>query len=173
MYRCNLRDERFANIAMLEANKSNMKYHKHGCVAVVGGDIIARGYNTDRCHSNDGFLEDVCSCHAEIDVMRKLTRMFRKKSSASVKTIYQCAFYERVSLYVVRQDTSGIIYKDSAPCARCSEVMKSLHIKYIIYSNSEGTLTKCRVRDYNTTHISQGNRFLNKKLPNIKKIMKR
>jgi len=38
--------------------------------------------------------------------------------------------------------------------------MKSLNIKYIIWSNSEGTLTKCRVRDYTTTHVSQGNRFI-------------
>lgn len=40
--------------------------------------------------------------------------------------------------------------------------MKSLNIKYIIWSNSEGTLTKCRVRDYTTTHVSQGNRFLDR-----------
>jgi hypothetical protein len=38
--------------------------------------------------------------------------------------------------------------------------MKSLNIRYIIYSNSTGTLTKCRVTDYNTTHNSQGNLFL-------------
>ena len=38
--------------------------------------------------------------------------------------------------------------------------MKSLNIKYIIWSNSEGTLTKCRVRDYTTDHISQGNKFI-------------
>jgi hypothetical protein len=38
--------------------------------------------------------------------------------------------------------------------------MKSLQIKYIIWSNSEGTLTKCRVRDYTTDHVSQGNKFI-------------
>ena len=38
--------------------------------------------------------------------------------------------------------------------------MKSLNIKYIIWSNSEGTLTKCRVRDYTTQHVSQGNKFI-------------
>jgi hypothetical protein len=40
--------------------------------------------------------------------------------------------------------------------------MKILNIKNIIYSNSEGKLIKCRVKDYNTNHISQGNRFLNR-----------
>ena len=53
-------------------------------------------------------------------------------------------------------------YKDSAPCSRCANIMKILNIKNIIYSNSEGKLIKCRVKDYNTNHISQGNRFLNR-----------
>lgn len=76
--------------------------------------------------------------------------------------MYGHAFYGRVSLYVVRKDKHGEKFKDSAPCTRCCSVMKSLNIKYIIWSNSEGTLTKCRVRDYTTTHISQGNRFLDR-----------
>ena len=39
------------------------------------------------------------------------------------------------------------------------QFMKLLNIKNVIYSNSEGTLTKCRVKDYTTSHVSQGNRF--------------
>ena len=70
------------------------------------------------------------------------------------------AFYGRVSLYVVRKDKQGEKLKDSAPCSKCSSVMKSLNIKYVIWSNSEGTLSKCRVRDYSTAHVSQGYRFL-------------
>ena len=65
-----------------------------------------------------------------------------------------------MSLYVVRKDKHGEKFKDSAPCSRCSSFMKSLNIKYIIWSNSEGTLTKCRVRDYTTDHVSQGNKFI-------------
>jgi len=38
--------------------------------------------------------------------------------------------------------------------------MKSLNIKYVIWSNSEGSLSKCRVRDYYTTHKSQGFKFI-------------
>ena len=72
------------------------------------------------------------------------------------------AFYGKVSLYVVRKDKHGEKFKDSAPCSQCCAVMKSLQIKYIIWSNSQGSLTKCRVRDYETSHVSQGNRFLNR-----------
>lgn len=70
------------------------------------------------------------------------------------------AFYERVSLYVVRNDRDGSKLKDSAPCSSCSLIMKSLNIKYVIWSNSEGSLSKCRVRDYYTTHKSQGFKFI-------------
>ena len=69
---CNSRDVRIAAIALQEADRSTMKYHQHGCVAVANGQIIARGTNSYRCQSNDGYLTDTCSCHAEIDVLRKL-----------------------------------------------------------------------------------------------------
>lgn len=79
---CNNRHERFARLALEEANKSNMTHHQHGCIAVLGGQIIARGYNSDRTQSSDGFLKNTCSCHAEIDVMRKLEKRVNKKSSS-------------------------------------------------------------------------------------------
>lgn len=71
---CSKKDERFADLALQEAEKSSMKYHQHGCVAVQNGVVLARGFNTDRCYSSDGFLTDTCSCHAEISVLRKLHR---------------------------------------------------------------------------------------------------
>jgi len=79
----NNKDEKFASIALNESSKSNMLHHQHGCVAVMGGKIIARGYNSDRCYSKDEFLKNTCSCHAEIDVMRKLNRIINKKLGSS------------------------------------------------------------------------------------------
>ena len=152
------KDERFATIALNEANKSQMKYHKHGCVAVVGGHIIEKGFNSERCQSNDGFLQDTCSCHAEVDVMRKLDKRFNKKQyNLSGRNMKACG---RINLYVVRLGNNGKQFKESAPCSNCSTIMKSLNIKYIIWSNSEGSLTKCRARDYTTNHISQGYKFI-------------
>ena len=139
-YKCNLRDEKFASVAMLEAEKSNMKYHKHGCIATIGSKIIARGFNSYRCYSNDGFLNNTCSSHAEIDVIRQLAKIIQKKNIRK-------NLYDKISLYVVRKDKYGINYKDSAPCTHCTTIMKKLNIKYIIYSNIWGTLTKCKVKD--------------------------
>jgi deoxycytidylate deaminase len=170
-YTCNVRDERFANFALIEANKSTM-VHNHGCVAVMGGRLIAKGFNSDRCYSSDGFLTNSCSCHAEIDVLRQLDKKLKKKRIINKKN--RNLFYEKISLYVVRKkkgydiNNDNIInidiYKDSAPCVKCSEIMKKLGVKYIIYSNINGTLTKCRVRDYITTHISHGTRVINNRM---------
>ena len=61
-----------------------------------------------------------------------------------------------------------MVLKNSAPCTRCSELMKQLNIKYLIYSNEEGSLTKCKVKDYNTNHVSSGNKYIRKNNLEIK-----
>ena len=73
---CTFNDEKFANVAMEEANKSDL-LSQHGCVAVINGKVMARGHNSSRCYSGDGFLRKTCSCHAEVDVLRKLFHMFK------------------------------------------------------------------------------------------------
>ena len=75
------KDEKFANIAMEEAKKSNL-LSQHGCVAVHDGQVIARGHNHHQCYSKDGFLKNTCSCHAEIDVLRKLYKLCLRKTSS-------------------------------------------------------------------------------------------
>ncbi len=75
---CNMRDEKFASVALTVAENSNMKYHQHGCVAVICGSIVARGWNTYGCQPNDEYCDNTCSCHAEIDVMRKLEKILLK-----------------------------------------------------------------------------------------------
>jgi|UniRef100_A0A6C0CZI5 hypothetical protein len=40
--------------------------------------------------------------------------------------------------------------------------MKSLKIKKVIWSDGKGNMVKCKVKDYETDHISQGNRFLDR-----------
>ena len=54
-----------------EARKSTL-LSQHGCVAVANGKIMARGHNTTRTQSQDGFICNTCSCHAEIATLRNL-----------------------------------------------------------------------------------------------------
>lgn len=62
-----------------------------------------------------------------------------------------------MTMYVVRIGPNGM--KDSAPCVDCSTKMKELGIKKIIYSNSDGELTACKMSDYHTTKKTTGRRM--------------
>ena len=157
---CTNRDEKYACLALHAANSSNMKYHQHGCIAVADGTILASGCNSyGSSSSKDKYLQNTCTCHAEVDVMRKIERLLVKKQIHNTNT--RARFLSRISIYVVRKNKQGNQYKDSTPCANCGNFMKSLNIKNVIYSNASGTLTKCRVRDYITTYASNGTIFLN------------
>lgn len=52
---------------------------RHGCVATINGKIVGRGYNSYRCNSGDGFIQNTCSCHAEIHTIRNM--YYRTKAS--------------------------------------------------------------------------------------------
>ena len=64
-------DANYLSAAAEEAKKSTL-LSQHGCVAVVNGKIMARGHNSLRTQSIDGFMSNSCSCHAEMDTLRKL-----------------------------------------------------------------------------------------------------
>jgi protein-arginine kinase activator protein McsA len=50
----------------------------------------------------------------------------------------------------------------SAPCSNCYEMIAKLNIKKIVFS-TDNDFVVCKTCDYSTNHVSQGNRFLNKK----------
>jgi tRNA(Arg) A34 adenosine deaminase TadA len=64
-------DQRYLSHAAGESNKSQLQ-SRHGCVAVVNGRIMGRGCNSYRTQSQDGFIQNTCSCHAEIAALRDL-----------------------------------------------------------------------------------------------------
>lgn len=64
-------DEIYVCAAAVESRKSNL-LSRHGCVAVVNGKILGRGHNSSRTRSQDGFISNTCSCHAEIAAIRNL-----------------------------------------------------------------------------------------------------
>lgn len=51
--------------AAFEAQKSNVLM-RHGALAVVNGKIMGRGHNHYRSNSRDKFIQNTCTCHAEI-----------------------------------------------------------------------------------------------------------
>jgi len=64
-------DYQFLSLASLEARKSTQQ-HRHGAIAVTNGKIRGRGYNSGRTKSCDGFINNTCSCHAEMAALRNM-----------------------------------------------------------------------------------------------------
>jgi tRNA(Arg) A34 adenosine deaminase TadA len=69
------KEQTFINIAAEESNKSNVLM-RLGCVAVMNGKVIGRGYNSYRNRTADGFIDahNQCTCHAEIAALRNVYR---------------------------------------------------------------------------------------------------
>lgn len=50
--------------------------------------------------------------------------------------------------------------QDSAPCQDCHKTLMELGIKRLVYSNSLGDFTSCKMRDYISKSASLGRRFI-------------
>jgi deoxycytidylate deaminase len=70
-----LTDQKYLEYAKYEAQKSPCA-HRHGCIAVINGKIIGRGYNHYRSQTSDGFVKNQCTCHAEMAALREVYKKF-------------------------------------------------------------------------------------------------
>ena len=141
---CSLNDEKFASIASHNAEKSEL-LSRHGCVAVASGQIVAQGCNTYRTYSYDGFIKNSCSCHAEINVLRKCLRR---------------NITGKMNLYIVRLSNSNDDMLSSSPCKECFTKMANFNIKSIIYSENNNILVKQNMRDFKPHHETSGKRAI-------------
>ena len=144
MLTCSNSDERFADAAAREAVKSPAQF-RHGCVAVVSGKIMARGYNNYQTYSRDGLIGASCSCHAEINVLRKCLRR---------------NILGKINLYIVRISNTTNDMVNSAPCCQCVKVMRRFNIKTITYSEDDNKLVKTNLKNYKKLHVSSGTRAI-------------
>jgi len=136
-------DEKYAANAYIEACKSQMAM-QHGCIAVRSGKIIAKGHNKCRTYSKDGLIYNSCSCHAEIDVLRKCKKL---------------NITNKLNLYIVRRSIDDC-YTQSSPCLDCFETMKKFDIKYIVFSTITGELYKCSFDKFRSTHETSGRKAI-------------
>lgn len=162
------RDFRFMQMAHDEAYKSPINM-QHGCVAVMNGKVIARGYNTDRCHSKDGLLKRAWCCHAEIDVLRKLFRFLHILNVSRLDRLQHVpplSKLSKVTLYVARASyTDDSLPKSSGPCNNCVTMLRSMNIKNVAFVTSDNRFVKCSPRDYTIAHITSGHRYAIRRNP--------
>lgn len=104
---------RAANIAA----RSPVRCHRHGCIIVKDGEVVAEGYNHHAIQFEHKF-----TVHAEIDALMKL-----KKNR---KILSEC------ELYVVRigTDHMGRPLKYSKPCSDCTRAILKAGIKRVYFS---------------------------------------
>ena len=72
-----------ASDAANEAMKSEV-LQRIGCVATVNGKIIAKGCNNYRTHSKNGIISNTMTCHAECNVLHKLSKLGDSKKMSKV-----------------------------------------------------------------------------------------
>jgi len=167
------KDHRFMQMAICEATNSQILM-RHGCIAVINGKIIARGFNTERCHSRDGLLNHSWCCHAEIDVLRKLIRSLSGTPTTRISGLQYARHLtdlSKITLYIARapphltcetvMDNGDVMpFKSSAPCMQCVSIIRTLRIKHIAFVSSNNEFIKCKPRDYSISHITKGHRLV-------------
>lgn len=115
--------DRFYQKAMYIARKSTMR-QQHGCVIVYNNkEIVAEGYN----HTRNNNMENIYSIHAEMEAIKKLRQIIRKKDKH---------YINKCKLYVVRIG-SGItdaLLKQSSPCPHCAKAIDNIGIPRVCFS---------------------------------------
>lgn len=115
---CDSKQEYFLNRASCIAARSSMM-HRHGCVIVRNGEIVAEGYNFTYTH-----LYHKYSIHAEICCLSKLPKNKRMLGDCE--------------MYVVRigTDNMGQPFKYSKPCPDCTKAINKAGIKKVFYTTN-------------------------------------
>ena len=117
-------DDKMIARARIEALKSPCKI-QHGCVAAINGKYVSGGYNHYRHHSNSGIIDNPCSCHAEMGVMRRICYNNREKKHKLNRIM------KKTKLYISRFSVGGKS-TNSAPCVKCLSIIKEYNIRKII-----------------------------------------
>ena len=141
-----IKKEKLYSESLYQARKSDLLF-KHGCIATYGGKIIAKGHNTYKSYSgNDDFIDNQCSCHAEMGVMRRICYNNREKKHKLNRIM------KKTTLYISRFSAGGKS-TNSAPCVKCLNIIKEYNIRKIIFCFNDEYF-EYNSKDYFTEHIN-------------------
>ena len=171
------KDRRFMRLAYESALLSPIKI-RHGCVAVLNGKVVARGFNHERCFSSDGLITHTWCCHAEIDAVRKTcyalagTRWRTEPGMGAGTRIEK--ILSRITLYVARASSGAATDRDecdkrehdsksSGPCDNCIATLRTLGIKQVAFISKSSEFVKCKPSEYADCHTTAGERSMLKK----------
>ena len=112
-------------IASKEAVKSKHQQHKLGAVIVGGHRVLSTGYNQLRPSAIVG----TSTLHAEAAAILKLLKEGRLSSLAGSE------------MYVTRFTKGGAV-GIAKPCERCMDLIRSVGIRRVHYTNYDGVTTE-------------------------------
>lgn len=145
-----VKKQKLLNLSYNEAVKSDLLY-QHGCIATHSGKIVAKGFN-----KKNSCYNQACTCHAEIDVLQKMSKLFIKNGKYHKKN----KFFRRTTLYISRYKDS-VDCSNSAPCIDCLNAIKILNIKRLVFFQDND----CHIvnpNNYYTNHVSYGKLYINR-----------
>lgn len=140
------------------ATDSDMLF-QHGCIATLGGKIVARGNNTNKNYTkNDTFLKNRCTCHAEVNVLRQIYHKLRRNN----KDYKMNRTMKKLTLYISRHKSSSIHkceHGNSAPCQQCLELINQFNVRKIIFY-MDNEFHEINPKDYVNSHKSFGQLYV-------------
>ena len=137
-----VKEQRMFSMCLTESHKSTLLY-QHGCIATRGGKIYKRGRNHHNTR-NPLYMNNSCTCHAEVDVLQKVYIELHKKEKAHKLN----KVFRRITLYVTRYNNLN-----SAPCIDCLTIIQKLNIKKIIFKLNDIYFI-VKPSEYETSHMS-------------------
>lgn len=125
---------RIARECSLKSDYSGCGRARIGCVVVYNGTILAKGFNTDKTHTEQ----------ARYNKWRYKdcgNRYLPSKQHAEISAISKIKFldidFSRVYVYVYRELRDGTL-ANSRPCPSCVAAIRALGIRHIAYTTADG-----------------------------------
>lgn len=121
--------------------------HKHASALLHKDIILSYGHN--KLTNSLGTF----SIHAEIDAITAGLYSLKKKNNK----------FKSVDIIVIRLNKKGH-FTNSRPCSFCIQKLQELKIRKVYYSNQYGNIICEFIESMEKTHISMGDKNLNKLL---------
>ncbi len=123
---------------------------------------------------NNGKISN--TIHAEVNTITKYIDLYRRKGYKDIdirrklgkETLVVIRIAKNIENHLENHIDNHIDnhtenqLKNSAPCSECIKFLKKYNIQKIIYSVDDGSLEFSRVKDLDDTHISRGQRAINR-----------
>lgn len=131
------RQKRFFNIAREVSLLSDFKKARIGAVVIEGNRVISTGHNSNKtstvqCKYNAYRFDDAHKCSAKVHAeIAALAPLINRKDIDWAHT----------SIYIYREHRDGTI-TCARPCPACAKLIRDLGIRYIYYSDWDGSIVR-------------------------------